>query len=173
MILSWGKPGQYVRKLSNSETNSNPWIEFYPAVDGSTTLTPTKGEKKEAKVEGGDVEAVKYGRNTYALETQMRKGNDNGTLRRPLFDDNDGLVEGEYEYMLVPENGAAEGIHIEKCILTVEDSYTAADGAMWKITVDAVKPASGNTVKFGTVSVTRGADKKISAITFSENKAEA
>ena len=67
--LSWGKPTIEFGKCGANGAAPTTWTELaYDPVESSTKLTPTKGEKKEAKVEGGENEAVKYARNTYAFE---------------------------------------------------------------------------------------------------------
>ena len=48
------------------------WIDIPTPVENSTKLTPTKGAKKEAKIEGGENEAVKYAANTYTFEFEIR-----------------------------------------------------------------------------------------------------
>ena len=68
--LSWGKPTIEFGKCGANGAAPTTWTKLaYDPVESSTKLTPTKGEKKEAKVEGGENEAVKYARNTYAFDT--------------------------------------------------------------------------------------------------------
>ena len=63
--LSWGKPKIEFGKLGADGAAPTKWDKLeYDPVENSTKLTTSKGEKKEAKVEGGENEAVKYSRNT-------------------------------------------------------------------------------------------------------------
>ena len=88
--LSWGKPTIEFGKCVNGATPSE-WTKLgCDPVESSTKLTPTKGEKKEAKVEGGENEAVKYARNTYAFEFEIRAAKG----REKPIKDSDGVVEG-------------------------------------------------------------------------------
>ena len=48
-VLAWGKPRIFVKKLGVGGS----WIELPTPVEGSTQLSTTKGDKNEAKIEGG------------------------------------------------------------------------------------------------------------------------
>ncbi|MBD3591490.1 hypothetical protein [Bacteroides sp. GM023] len=142
--LSWGKPTIEFGKCGANGAAPTTWTKLaYDPVESSTKLTPTKGEKKEAKVEGGENEAVKYARNTYAFEFEVRAAKD----RVKPIADADGVVEGEYAFRLTPEDATCEGILIERSVVSLEESYDTAEGKKWKYTVDVLKPASGNQVK--------------------------
>lgn len=140
--LSWGKP-----TIEFAECNGAEALEFksigYDPVEGSTKLTPTKGEKKEAKVEGGEVEAVKYAKSTFAFEFEIRAAKG----RTKPIADLDGVIEGEYAFRLTPEDPECEGILIERSIVSLEETFDAAEGKKWKYTVDVLKPADGAQVK--------------------------
>lgn len=170
MILSWGLPRQFLRKRSETTPNTNPIIELCDPVENSTTLTTTKGEKKEAKVEGGGVEAVKYGKSTYAMATAIRSGVVDGNVRKKPLSDDDGVIEGEYEYWLMPENPAAPGLYIARCAVSVEDTWNASDGGQWAYTMDAMKDPEHKQIEWGKVEPVVSADKKtITGITFTPN----
>lgn len=144
--LSWGKPRIFVKDID--ATNAQ-WSEVPTPVEGSTELTPTKGDKMEAPIEGGELEDVKYKRSTYVLSYNVRKAKG----RTAPFPSTDGLVDHHYAIMLQPEDPTCEGFYIEGSTVGVDDTYTAADGAMWQIQHDAIKAASGDTVKWGIVTV--------------------
>lgn len=133
-ILSWGKPTIKVTKIVDEGTGEA--TQFKTPVENSTQLTTSKGDKTEAKVEGGGIEAVKYKRNTYALEWTIRlaKGE-----KKPV-EDLDGVISGEYSLELTPEETGAVGIKIDRCILSVEDAYTSEEGITLKYTADAMIP---------------------------------
>lgn len=143
-ILSWGKPKIWIGKRGDSDEEPSSWIEIPTPVENSTQLTPTKGEKKEAKIEGGENEGVKYGKNTYALTFQIRavKG------RTKPVEDDDGVIEGEYALKLQPEDKTVEGIDIKKGTLSMMPTYTSADGTIWEYTLDVLKPDTGKSIDF-------------------------
>lgn len=165
MDLSWGLPRQVIRR---KDIENSPYIELYKPVDGSTQLTTAKGEKKEAKIEGGENEAVKYGKNSYAQATSIRQATEKGDIRPKPIPDSDGVVEGEYEYWLQPENPAAPGLHIPLCKISVEDTWTSADGGQWAYTFDAIKEDDNDQIEWGKVTITVGADKKVTKVDFVE-----
>ena len=63
-VIGWGKPRVFIKDL---DASAPKWEELPTPVEDSTQLTTTKGDKQEAKIEGGENEDVKYGKNTYAL----------------------------------------------------------------------------------------------------------
>ena len=134
--ISWGKPKIWISKL-NTSGEPTTWKEVPTPAEGTTTLNTTKGDKKEAKIEGGENEAVKYNRNTFALEFTIRatKG------REKLADDDDGVIDGEYALKLQPEDPTVEGLAIDRGTLSFEPTYTAEDGVQWKYTIDALVPS--------------------------------
>ncbi len=140
--LSWGKPTIEFAECDGAEALKFKPLGYDP-VEGSTKLTPTKGEKKEAKVEGGEVEAVKYAKSTFAFEFEVRAAKG----RTKPIPDLDGVVEGEYAFRLIPEDPECEGILIDRSIVSLEETFDAAEGKKWKYTVDVLKPADGAQVK--------------------------
>ncbi|WP_455593049.1 hypothetical protein [Bacteroides sp.] len=142
--LSWGKLSIEFGKCGTNGAAPEVWTKLaYDPVENSTKLTPTKGEKKEAKVEGGEVEAVKYAKNTYVFEFEVRAVQG----RTKPIEDADGVVEGEYAFRLTPENPDCEGFLIERAIVSLEETYDTAEGKKWKYTADVLKPVSGAQVK--------------------------
>lgn len=147
MILNWGKPRLFIKDLDSE----NPkWEELPTPVQDSTTLETTKGDKQEAKIEGGENEDVKYSRNTYALNLSIRAAKGR---KRPINDE-DGVVNHNYAIVLQPEDVTTQGLAIEKSAVSVEDTFSAADGGIWAYAFDALKPAKGRQVKWGIVTVT-------------------
>lgn len=142
--LSWGKPSIEFGKCGANGTVPTVWRKLdYDPVENSTKLTPTKGEKKEAKVEGGENEAVKYAKNTFAFEFEIRAAKG----RTKPIPDEDGVVEDEYAFRLTPEDAECEGILIDRSVVSVEETFDTAEGKKWKYTADVLKPAAGNQVK--------------------------
>ncbi len=141
-ILSWGKC-TISYATSTDGTPGADWTEVDTPKLDSTTLTPTAGDETTAQEEGGDVIDVRYGKTTYELSFTLfvKKG-----TKRP-FDDNDGIITGEFGLRVTPEDEACEGIQIDRCILRVEENYSTADGKTLVYTAKVLKPATGKSVK--------------------------
>lgn len=164
MELAWGKCRHWLTKLVNGKPNGTT-VEIYTPADGTLQLNPTKGDKKEAIIEGGEVEAVKYNKNKYAVEFEIRQGNEDGTARKKPVEDIDGVIEGEYQYVCQPENTEVEGIVLDRTVVSCEDSLNMSDGGRWKYTIDAMKPESGATVKWNKIVAPTDKDKAPTIVT--------
>lgn len=152
--LSWGKPRILLKRIDAGASDSK-WHELATPVEDSTELQPTKGEKVEAKIEGGENEGVRNKRNTYALVADIRVKKSN----IPPFPIVDGVVDGEWALALQPEDASAIGLYIAKGSISIEDSYKAADGGVWGFTFDALKKdKSTPQVEWGIVSISGTAD---------------
>ena len=145
--LSWGK----CTIFTLSSASGSQWKRLVTPVEDSTNLATSQGDKLEAKIEGGENEAVKYKKNTYQLTFSIRKAQG----RAQPFANTDGVVKDEYSILLMPEDPTTDGFYIERASANVQDTFTTADGAIWQITMDALSPTKGNTVKWGLVSVTK------------------
>lgn len=164
-IIGWGKPRIFYKELGSKTA---VWKEFDTPVEGSTSLATTKGDKTEAKVEGGANEAVKYGKNTYALTFNIRAAKDRV---RPI-DDEDGVISTGYAIALQPEAADAPGFVMEASTASVEDSFSSADGGVWAYTFDALVPEQSGfekkkQVQWGTITV--GGTKDNYTITFDDD----
>ncbi len=131
VVLSWGKP---TLLIDGTELGYTP-------VEDSTELTVEKGDKVEANIEGGGYEAVKYKKATSQLVFNIRRA----AGRTFPLTIKSGVCPGEHSLQLVPEESedGAPGFTIQRGIFTVDETYTAADGAMWEVTVDALQPTDG------------------------------
>lgn len=159
-VIGWGRPTIVISKLDNSGEPTT-WSEVPTPAEDSTSLTTTKGDKTEAKLEGGANEDVKYGRNTYALAYQIRvaKG------KTMPFVAVDGVVDGEYAVAVQPEDPSVPGIMIKKSVVSAEDTYSTAEGGGIVYTHDALQPNEGSQVEWGVITIERGADgKSISSV---------
>ena len=163
--LSWGKCTLFIK---SSESGSK-WKRLVTPVEDSTNLATTQGDKMEAKVEGGENEAVKYKKNTYQLTFNIRKAQG----RAQPIPNTDGIVKAEYSVLLLPEDATTDGFYIERCSANIQDTFTTADGAIWNITMDALVPTKkGNTVKWGIITVvepTTGENPSGGTVNFNEN----
>lgn len=143
ITISWGRPKIEVKKVGESE-----WKVFATPVEDSTQLETTQGDKLEAKIEGGENEAVRYKSNTYQLTFQVRQALE----RTDPIVDVDGVVAEEYAVRVTPENASAIGVLIDRAAVNVQTSYNAADGLSKTYTFDVLKPEAGNQVKLQTIT---------------------
>lgn len=157
MELSWGKPTIKIGKLGDGGKAPSSWIDIPTPVENSTKLTPTKGAKKEAKIEGGENEAVKYAANTYTFEFEIRAGKG----RAKPVEDVDGVISGEYAVKLQPEDPTVEGIVIDRSTMSMEETFDTDNGKKWKYTFDVLKPAIGNQVKHEVVNFSGAGSLKV------------
>lgn len=162
MVLSWGKCSVVLRRTDIKDCQ---FIELPTPAEGTTKVASTQGTKKEAKIEGEENEAVRYGKNTNKLELSIRgaKGR-----RRPVIDI-DGVVEGEYEAFVQPENKSATGVYLPKIHVNAQPSFDTKDGIMWPYTGDTVTPDDGGTqVREGEVEFLCDKNKKVVGVRFTE-----
>lgn len=158
-VIGWGRPTIVISKL-NTSGEPTTWTEVPTPAEDTTNLTTTKGDKTEAKLEGGANEDVKYGRNTYALAYQIRiaKG------KTMPFKAVDGVVEGEYAVAVQPEDPTVPGIMIKKSVVSAEDTFATAEGGAIMYTHDALQPNEGSQVEWGEITITRETDGSIKTV---------
>lgn len=154
--IPWGKPRLFIFETDEVENDAvATGYELATPVEDSTELSSEKGDKMEAKIEGGENEDVKYKRSTYSLAYNIRKL----TGRRAPFPTVDGVVEKNYGIIVMPEDNTTEGFMIEKSTVSIDDTFTAADGAIWNVQQEALKPSAGDTVKWGKAELVSGGVK--------------
>lgn len=163
-LLGWGKCRIFIKDL---DTPSAPWVELPTPVENTTILETTKGDKQEAKIEGGENEDVRYSKSTYALNLNIRAAKG----RKKPIADSDGIIAHNYAVAVQPEDPEAIGIMIDKAKPSVADTFSTEEGAIWEYTFDALKPDSGDQCKMGTVTVTED-DGTISNVSIVEVDAE-
>lgn len=140
-ILGWGKCKIKIEAIAGSGATVVEGSDgFFPTpVEGSTSLSTTKGDKKEAKIEGGANEGVKYGRNSYMLEFNIRR------VKGRTFPvtDLDGVVDGMFKVTVIPEDESAPGVQIKCGVVSTEDGFDTTEGGTIKFTVDSLIPEDG------------------------------
>ena len=151
MIISWGIPTIKATPYGTPVSGQSEGGTFPTPVEGTTQLSSEKGDKMEALVEGGEPEAVKYKRGKYTLEFQIRLGDGRvdaeGAVEESLdndlalIDGTDGVVVGEWEVELTPEDAAqgAPGFKIPRAVCSYTDNYSSADGIIRTYTFDSLK----------------------------------
>lgn len=133
--ILWGKP-----KI----TVNNVVIDATP-VEDSTSLTTTRGEKHEARVEGGGNEATRYDKGNFTLEFEIRFAKNRPM---PLADKcEDGKIKGG-PYPVSVES--ADDADAPKMTMNAgegsyEDLYSADEGARRHYYFDSTIPSSGST----------------------------
>ena len=148
-LVSWGKLRIFAKDL---ETPGASWFEIPTPVEDSTGMETTKGDKMEAKVEGGENEDTMYKRSAYALNFNVRLLKNR---RNKPFPDTDGIVEHKYAVAVQPEDERCVGIMIDKATISANTTFSSADGIIVEYTADALKPDDGTRqVKYGTVTAT-------------------
>lgn len=163
-LLGWGKCRLFTKNLDASGAK---WKEWPTPVENSTVLETTKGDKQEAKIEGGENEDVRYSKSTYALNTNIRAAKG----RKKPIADSDGIISHNYAVAVQPEDPEAVGIMIDKAKPSVADTFSTEEGAIWEYVFDALKPDAGDQVKMGTVTVTES-EGEISDIQITEVEGE-
>lgn len=158
-VIGWGKPKIFVKDL---DAESPEFIELPTPVEDSTSLETTKGDKTEAKVEGGENEDVKYAKNTYALTLTIRAAKGR---KKPVADE-DGIITHNYEVLLQPEDPEVDGFHLAKTKVSIEDGWSAADGGTWVYTFDALKTDGHKQIEWGKVTGTSASN-----VSFTETQA--
>jgi len=143
-ILSWGKPKIEVAAFVDGALPSTPtWEELEEIKEGTAQLETEQGDKVEALEEGGGVVDVRFGASkyTFTFSLFMKKGD-----TKPI-EDVDGVVSTNYALRLTPEDSAALGFMLPKCAVSVQETWTSADGGLWTYTFSALKPESGTTLQ--------------------------
>lgn len=144
--IGWGKCSILVKDL---DTDGAKWTKLPTPKDSTTELTPSKGDKQEATIEGGENEDVKYKKSTYALAYTIRRN----TYRKKPFKDKDGVVAHHYAVFVQPENISVPGPYMEKSTVSLEDPFDTTDGGQLTYTHDSLVPDDGsNQVKWGTIT---------------------
>jgi hypothetical protein len=160
--ISWGKPQIFIGPTTatiatSASSGTNDWYLLSTPVEDSTSLTGTQGDKTEATIEGGEAEATRYNAATFELTMNVRMAIDSeGStdtyryLPNPLYKEVTGnnarteYTASSVAVVLIPKEPAAPGFYCPDCSVSIMETYTAADGAMWEITL---APNASGTVK--------------------------
>jgi len=179
--ISWGKPkiliapsgttlfSSYSTMNSAEASAANTWQLLSTPVEDSTNLTGTQGDKTEATIEGGEAEATKYKAATFELTMNVRMALEEGGAYRYLPDcmyekiggsgndandpDHTKYIKSSVAVLLIPEAENAPGFYCPDASVSIMETYTAADGAMWEITLGLNATAALKAVNFGQYSL--------------------
>lgn len=150
-VLSWGKSKlAYKTSANGAPASEGDWAEVDTPKEDTLKVTASSGEEVTATEEGGDLVDSFFKSTSYEIEFDLfvKKG---GTSP---FTATNGIVSGEYAFKITPPNEDCVGIQIDRCVLRVEDNYSAADGIIKHYVGKCLKPASGNIIKYFTGSNT-------------------
>ena len=161
--ISWGKPKIFIGPTTatiatSASSGTNDWYLLSTPVEDSTNLTGTQGDKTEAKIEGGEAEATKYNAATFELTMNVRMaidGTDYRYLPNPLYKEVTGnnarteYTASSVSVVLIPQEESAPGFYCPDCSVSIMESYTAADGAMWEITLAPNASGTAKAVQWG------------------------
>lgn len=166
--ISWGKPTIFIGAAgSDPLTTANTsgtyaYSLLRTPVEDSTNLTGNQGDKTEATIEGGEAEATQFKAATFELTMNVRMAidsvNNEDVYRRlpPAFykevTGNDAYKEytaSDIAVVLIPEAEDAPGFYCPSCSVSIMETYTAADGAMWEITLAPNVSGDTKAVNFG------------------------
>lgn len=143
-ILSWGRPLVEIKpSVNGSPVSGAPWVALPVIKQNTAKLSITKGEKREALGEGGEVVDTRTDRNKYSFECEifLKKGD----VR--IIGDDDGVVHTNYALRLTPEDPTNEGFLLESTSVSVEESWSSEEGFILKYTFDALQPMRGRIMK--------------------------
>ena len=158
--IGWGKPRIFIKRIDGSDST---WKEVPTPVQDSTSLETTKGDKLEEMLEGGMNEDVLYMASAYALSYQVRDAKD----KTMPFTDNDGVVDGEWQCAVQPQDPLVPGVMIHRSIVSAETRYTAQEGFSKVYTHESLRPDTGNQISTGVIKVTESGGS-ISAVEIQE-----
>lgn len=182
--ISWGKPTILIapsgaKVYANSGTlpstydsTNTPWQLLSTPVEDSTNLTGTQGDKTEATIEGGAAEATRYGDATFELAMNVRMALDEGNVYRYLPDclynkiggtgqnannpNHNEYVTSNVAIVVIPQEPDAPGFYCPDASVSIMETYTATDGAMWEITFGLNATQSLKAVNFGQYEASTG-----------------
>ena len=149
-LIGWGKPKIEICELdTDGKYPTTPvWEELPTPIEDTTVLNTTKGEKMEAKIEGGENEDVKYKKSTYQLVFDIRAAKGRN---KPIVDD-DGIINEMYALRLTPEDPTVQGFIADRCKASVEDKYSSKEGGYWSYAFDVLKPDTGKQIKWQVIT---------------------
>lgn len=152
-VISWGKPRIFIGQSGALSSTEKSYQELSTPVEDSTNLTANEGDKTEATIEGGEAEASKFKAPTFEFTMNVRMAKDRRLPSALKQSNGDGYTSSDVSIILQPEATDAPGILIESASVSVVESYTSADGAMWEFTFAPVVNNGAPAIQWGTITV--------------------
>lgn len=157
-VISWGKPRIFIGPSGALSGSTTTFMELSTPVEDSTNLTANEGDKTEATIEGGEAEATKFKAATFELTMNVRMAQDRRLPAALKGSGSDNYTASDVAIILQPEATGAPGILIEAASVSVIESYTSADGAMWEFKFAPVVNSGHAAIQWGTIDVPAATD---------------
>lgn len=140
-VLSWGKPKIKVGKLTSTGDyeDISSWIEVDTPKEGTTALSTSQGSQTDALEEGGGLVDRKTSKSTYTLDFTLYEKHG----KELPIEDADGIIVDNYALKLQPEDPTCKGLIIPKASVSVEHTYSVADGLLAVYHFTALVPDNG------------------------------
>ena len=132
-VTSWGKCSIFVQKVGATK---NEWDKLPTPKDGTTTVTPTKGDTMTQVEEGGGIVDRKTKKSTYEAAYQLFIKKNQSQPFKTI----DGIVEGNYRIAIQPEDAELPGVYMGNTTIGAEEAYTTESGALITYTHSALIP---------------------------------
>lgn len=139
-VILWGKPTITVTAVTGTSAN----LTVPTPVADSTQLSTESGDRHTADLEGGGYEAIRYDRNSFTFEFEVRFA----AGRTMPFEDvsHDGVVTGTYKFVITSEDTGAPTCTINEATVRYEDNFSADDGARRHYYAESIMPATGDQI---------------------------
>lgn len=161
-VISWGKPRIFIGPSGALSSTATSFEELSTPVEDSTNLTANEGDKTEATIEGGEAEATKFKAATFEFTMNVRMAKDRQLPSKLKASSGDGYTASDVAIILQPEATDAPGILVEAASVSVIESYTSADGALWEFKFAPVTNSGHPAVQWGTVTVPTASEVTVS-----------
>lgn len=132
-VTSWGKCTIYVQEVGSKK---NEWTKLPTPKDGTTTVTPTKGDTMTQVEEGGGIVDRKTKKSTYEAAYQLFIKKNQSQPFKTI----DGTVEGNFRLAIQPEDAELPGVYMGNTTIGAEEAYTTESGALITYTHSALIP---------------------------------
>ena len=132
-VTSWGKCTIYVQEVGSKK---NEWTKLPTPKDGTTTVTPTKGDTMTQVEEGGGIVDRKTKKSTYEAAYQLFIKKNQSQPFKTI----DGIIEGNYRLAIQPEDAELPGVYMGNTTIGAEEGYTTEEGASITYTHAALIP---------------------------------
>ena len=146
-LIAWGQPKMWYTELVNGAVAALArWKSIFPPQEGTTNVSVTEGERRQAKVEGGKTIAARKDADEFTLNfTEYARTPDTGVEpEMPFQKAHDGVIGGEYAIKLQPEYAGAVGLQVDRCNASVQPNWTAEIGTTFAFSCQLLMPEDGS-----------------------------
>lgn len=132
-VTAWGKCSIFAQKVGATK---NEWDKLPTPKEGTTNVTPTKGDTMTQTEEGGGTVDRKTKKSTYEAAYQLFIKKNQSQPFKTI----DGIVEGNYRFAIQPEDPEVPGAYMGNTTIGAEEAFTTEDGALVTYTHSALIP---------------------------------